>query len=112
MPKKYTSYPKYRFPQAKKRYAEIADSLKLKASSPEEGVESLIQAITELKAKLEIPPSIREMGVKQEEFEAALRHMAETAFDDQSVGGNPCYPLVDDIIAIFREAYGTGDKPF
>jgi alcohol dehydrogenase class IV len=41
-------------------------------------VESLIQAIVELKAKLDIPPSIREMGVKQEEFEASLRHMAET----------------------------------
>jgi len=110
LPKKFTSYPKYRFPHAKERYAEIADVLKLKASTPEQGVESLIQAIAELKAKLDIPPSIREMGVKQEEFEANLRHMAETAFDDQTVGTNPCYPLVDDIVALFREAYGNGDK--
>jgi len=110
VPKKFTSYPKYRFPQAKERYAEIADALKLKVSTPEQGVESLIQAIAELKAKLDIPPSIREIGVKQGEFETSLRHMAETAFDDQTVGTNPCYPLVDDIIALFREAYGNEDR--
>ena len=81
--------------------------MKLKCSTPEEGVESLIQAIAELKAKLGIPPSIREAGVKQKEFEASLMHMAETAFDDQSVGGNPCYPLVDDIVAVLRDAYGS-----
>jgi acetaldehyde dehydrogenase/alcohol dehydrogenase len=107
LPKKYTAYPKYRFPKAKEKYAEIADSLKLKCSTPEEGVESLIQAIAELKAKLGIPPSIREAGVKQKEFEASLMHMAETAFDDQSVGGNPCYPLIDDIVAVLRDAYGS-----
>lgn len=107
LPKKFTSYPKYLFPQAKERYAEIAESLKLNSSLAEEGVESLIQAIAELKAKLDIPASIREVGIKQEEFEANLRHMAETAFDDQCVGANPCYPLIDDIMALFREAYGN-----
>lgn len=110
LPRKFTSYPKYSFPRAKERYAEIADSLKLKANSPEQGVENLIRAIAELKAKLDIPPTIREAGVKPEEFEAKLKHMAETAFDDQCIGANPCYPLVDDIVAIFREAYGNADR--
>jgi len=75
-------------------------------------VESLIQAIVELKTKLDMPPSIREPEVKQEEFEASLRHMAETAFNDQTAGTNPCYPLIDDIVALYRKAYGNGDRAF
>ncbi|OHB85197.1 MAG: bifunctional acetaldehyde-CoA/alcohol dehydrogenase [Planctomycetes bacterium RBG_16_64_12] len=106
LPKKFTTYPKYRFPQAKERYAEIADALKLDASTPDKGVESLIQAVAELKAKLDVPATIREAGVSRADFEAKVRYMAELAFDDQCVGANPSYPLVDDLVRVFREAYG------
>jgi len=106
LPKKFTTYPKYRFPQAKERYAEIADTLKLDASTPEKGVESLIQAVAELKAKLDMPATIREAGVSRSDFEAKVRPMAEVAFDDQCVGANPSYPLVDDLVRLFWEAYG------
>jgi acetaldehyde dehydrogenase/alcohol dehydrogenase len=110
LPKKFTSYPKYQFPQAKQRYAEIADALKLDASTPEKGCESLIQAIAELKAKLDVPATIREAGVSPSDFEASVRHMAEVAFDDQCVGANPSYPLVDDLVGLFWEAYGQSPE--
>ena len=106
LPKKFTTYPKYRFPQAKERYAEIAQALKLDASTPEKGVESLIQAVADLKAKLDTPATISEAGVSRSDFEAKVRHMAEVAFDDQCVGANPSYPLVDDLVRVFWEAYG------
>jgi alcohol dehydrogenase class IV len=32
--------------------------------------------------------------------------MAEVAFDDQCIGTNPCYPLVDDLVRLLWEAYG------
>jgi acetaldehyde dehydrogenase/alcohol dehydrogenase len=106
LPKKVVAYPKYSFPQAAGRYAEIAAALKIDASTPEKGCESLIRAVADLKAKLDIPPTIRELGVSRSDFEAKVRHMAEVAFDDQCIGTNPCYPLVDDLVRLLWEAYG------
>ncbi len=106
LPKKFPSYPNYEFPQARERYAEIAEALRLDASTPERGCESLTRAVAELKAKLDIPPTIREAGVARPAFEAKVRHMAEVAFDDQCVGTNPSYPLVDDLVRVLWEAYG------
>jgi len=105
-PKKFVSYPKYEFPQARERYAEIAKALGLDASTPEKGCESLMEAVAGLKAKLDIPPTIREAGVARPDFEAKVRHLAEVAFDDQCVGTNPSYPLVDDLVRVLWEAYG------
>jgi acetaldehyde dehydrogenase/alcohol dehydrogenase len=107
LPKKFPSYPKYEFPQARQRYAEIAEALRLDASTPEKGCASLIQAIADLKAGLDIPATIREAGVPLADFEAKARHMAEVAFDDQCVGTNPSYPLVDDLLRVLWEAYGA-----
>ncbi len=111
LPGKVAAYPKYAFPHAAERYAEIASALKLEASTPEKGCESLIRAVAELKAKLDIPPTIREFGVPRAAFEAKVRHMAEVAFDDQCVGTNPCYPLLDDLVRLLWEAYGEPGTP-
>jgi acetaldehyde dehydrogenase/alcohol dehydrogenase len=105
LPKKFATYPKYRYPQAQGRYSEIAAALKLPAATPEAGLESLVMAIAELKAELKMPATIREAGVPSVEFESAVQHMAEIAFDDQCTGANPSYTLVDDLARILREAY-------
>jgi acetaldehyde dehydrogenase/alcohol dehydrogenase len=104
------AYPKYQYPQAKERYAEIAAALKLDASTPEKGVDGLIKAVAALKAKLGIPATIKDAGVSPSDFEARVRHMAEVAFDDQCVGANPCYPRVKDLVRVLREAYGEPPK--
>jgi acetaldehyde dehydrogenase/alcohol dehydrogenase len=108
LPKKFATYPKYRYPQAQGRYAEIAAALSLPAATPEAGVESLVKAVAALKAELKMPATIREAGVPEAEFESAVQHMAEIAFDDQCMGANPSYTLVDDLARILREAY-SGD---
>ena len=108
LPKKFPAYPQYRYPQAQGRYAEIAAALKLPAATAEAGVENLVKTIAALKATLKIPGSIREAGIPAAEFEAAVQHMAEVAFDDQCMGANPSYTLVDDLVRILREAY-SGD---
>ena len=46
---KFPPYPNQKFARARERYAEIADALKLDASTPEKGVESLCAAIAALK---------------------------------------------------------------
>jgi acetaldehyde dehydrogenase/alcohol dehydrogenase len=105
LPKKFVAYPKYSYPQAPERYAEIAAALNLPAATPEEGVASLVQAITGLKAELKMPATIGEAGVPAKAFESAVQQMAEIAFDDQCTGANPSYPLVDDLARLLREAY-------
>jgi acetaldehyde dehydrogenase/alcohol dehydrogenase len=99
-------YPKYEYPIADKRYQEIAQVLGLPASTPEEGVSSLISAIEDLRARLNVPGTFAECGVNREEFMAHLDEMALNAFDDQCTGSNPRYPLVSELKELLKQAYG------
>ncbi len=105
-PNKFVPFPNYPYHQAKERYAEIAASLGFPGATAEKGVENLIAAISKLKAELRVPASIREAGVPEEAFRARVQEMALIAFDDQCVGGNPCYPLVEDLVRIFWDSFG------
>ena len=102
---KFPPYPNQKFARARERYAEIADALKLDASTPEKGVESLCAAIAALKKKVGIPASLREAGIPEAEYMAKVRRMAEIAFDDQCLGTNPTAPLIDELEQILRDAY-------
>ena len=110
LPHKYVAFPNYPVHQAAQRYAEISRDLKIGASTPTKGVEDLIQSIAELKSQLGIPATIRDAGISKADFESKITHMAEVAFDDQCTGTNPSYPLVEDLIAILWEAYGTKEQ--
>jgi len=105
LPKKFATYPKYRYPQAAERYAEIAAVLKLPCATPAAGLQSLLKAVAKLNTELKIPASIREAGIPEKEFEDAVQHMAEIAFDDQCSGANPSYTPVEDLARLLREAY-------
>lgn len=109
VPWKQTSFPQYTYPSAKERYARIADYLNLGGATPDEKVERLIDAIEALKAKLNIPKSIRDAGVPEKEFFAKLDELAEKAFDDQCTGANPRYPMISEIKELFIKAY-NGEK--
>ncbi|CDF57459.1 bifunctional acetaldehyde-CoA/alcohol dehydrogenase [Thermobrachium celere] len=104
-PRKQTAFPQYKYPNAKSRYAKIADYLGLGGNTDEEKVELLIKAIDELKEKLNIPKSIREAGVSEKKFYATLDEMAEQAFDDQCTGANPRYPLISEIKQMYINAF-------
>jgi acetaldehyde dehydrogenase/alcohol dehydrogenase len=104
-PSKYTAYPKYEYPVADKKYQEIALALHLPAATPAEGVQSLIDAIDDLRAKLGIPASLKEYGIDRDVFMKNLDDVALNAFDDQCTGANPRYPLVDELKDILIKAY-------
>ncbi|HOD81832.1 MAG: Aldehyde-alcohol dehydrogenase [Planctomycetes bacterium ADurb.Bin126] len=110
LPKKLVAYPKYRIPQAKARYAEIAAALKLEGPNEDKAVDCLVKAIAELMAQIGMPATIKEAGVAVADFQKQVKRMAEVAFDDQCVGANPCYPRVKDLVAILWEAYGEGPE--
>ncbi|ONN26554.1 hypothetical protein XJ44_08830 [Thermosipho affectus] len=104
-PLKQTAFPQYKYPIAKERYARIADYLNLKGKTQDEKVKKLIEAIEELKEKLNIPKAIKDLGISEEEFYARLDQIAEYAFDDQCTPANPRYPLISEIKQLYINAY-------
>ncbi|HQO23561.1 MAG TPA: bifunctional acetaldehyde-CoA/alcohol dehydrogenase, partial [Spirochaetota bacterium] len=96
-PIKQTAFPQYKYPNAKERYAKIADFLGLGGKTADDKVNKLIDAIEKLKAQLNIPKTIAEASVGETEFFATLDEMSEQAFDDQCTGANPRYPLISEI---------------
>ncbi len=104
-PIKQTAFPQYKYPNAKERYAKIADFLGLGGKTADDKVSKLIDAIEKLKAQLNIPKTIAEASVGETEFFAALDEMSEQAFDDQCTGANPRYPLISEIKELYTKAY-------
>ncbi len=104
-PRKQAAFPQYKYPNAKWRYAQIADYLKLGGKTDDEKVEKLIGAIDALKTTLSIPKSIKEAGVSKVNFMKSLDDMSINAFDDQCTGANPRYPLISEIKEMYLNAY-------
>jgi acetaldehyde dehydrogenase / alcohol dehydrogenase len=104
-PKKFTAFPKYNHFKADKRYAEIARILGLPASTTEEGVESLVQAVIKLAKELEVPMSLEANNIGKVEFENKVDYLADRAFEDQCTTANPKLPLVTELAEIYRQAY-------
>ena len=102
-----SAFPQYKYPNAKWRYAQIADYLNLGGKNEEEKVEKLISEIAKLKAKIDIPRSIQACGISEAKFYESLETMAMEAFDDQCTGANPRYPLIEELKALYVENYHT-----
>ncbi|MFS1163595.1 iron-containing alcohol dehydrogenase, partial [Aeromonas salmonicida] len=106
-PTKQTAFSQYDRPQARRRYAEVADHLGLTAAGDRTAakIEKLLAWLDELKATLGIPASIREAGVNEADFLAKVDQLALEAFDDQCTGANPRYPLITELKAILMDTY-------
>ncbi|MEI6864738.1 iron-containing alcohol dehydrogenase [Flavicella sp.] len=65
-----------------------------------EGANAAIKAIERLSTAVGIPSGLKELGVKEEDFEA----MAKNAIQDVCTGGNPKDVTVEDAIAIYKTA--------
>ena len=104
-PAKMGAFAQYECPRTLQRYAMVADHLKLGGNTDEEKLEKLIEAINELKAKIEIKSSIAEYGVDETDFLNRLDDMVEQAFDDQCTGANPRYPLMKELKEMYLRAY-------
>ena len=104
-PQKMGTFSQYAYPHTLERYAEVARFLGLSGNSDEELLEQLIAKIEALKERVGIKKTIRDYGVKEEDFLATLDEMVEQAFDDQCTGANPRYPLMLEIKAMYLKAY-------
>ena len=104
-PKKQATFPQYKFPCAIERFGQIADELGLGGKTNEEKVELLINAVDSLMKDINLPNSIKDFGVSEEDFYAKLDEMVELAFDDQCTGANPVYPIMTDMRQIYVDAF-------
>jgi acetaldehyde dehydrogenase/alcohol dehydrogenase len=104
-PTKQGTFSQYKHPEAKTRYAGIADFLGLGGETEDEKVQKLIDAVEDLKAKLDIPKSLKELGINEKEFTAKADELSEKAFDDQCTGANPRYPLISEIKELYMKVY-------
>jgi len=104
-PTKFTSFPKYEKFIAPEKYAEIAKALGLPASTPEEGVQSLIKAIKGLMKEVNMPMNFKDCGIDEKEYMAAVEDLSYKAFEDQCTTANPRLPKVTELEELYIKAY-------
>ncbi|HCH0393650.1 TPA: bifunctional acetaldehyde-CoA/alcohol dehydrogenase [Vibrio parahaemolyticus] len=106
-PTKQTAFSQYDRPQARRRYAEVADHLGLSQAGDRtaQKIERLLAWLDELKVNLDIPMSIQAAGVAEADFVAKLDELAVEAFDDQCTGANPRYPLISELKDVLLASY-------
>ena len=109
-PYKMGTFPQYDHPHALRRYAEIAEYLGIIGKDDNEKLEKLIKKIDELKDAVGVKHSIKDYGIKEEDFLATLDEMSELAFDDQCTGANPRYPTIEEIKDLYLKVYYGGNK--
>lgn len=104
-PTKYAIFPKYGKFVADERYAQIARYLGFGGQTKEEQIAALIREVNKLMDDLGMPKTIAATGVDEKKFVDGLPTLAERAFDDQCTTANPRYPLVKELVEIYRKAY-------
>ncbi len=105
LPTKFNSFPKYEYYIADDKYSEIVKYLGLPCTNPEENVKCLINQIIELSKDLNMPLSIKDCGIAEEEFMNVVDELADKAFEDQCTTANPRMPLVKELKEIYINAY-------
>lgn len=88
-----------------KKYAQIADELKLGGSSESEKVNLLIDAIEKLIKELSLPLNLKYFGVKEDTFNSNLEQLALSAYEDLNSKVNPNCPKIEEIKQIYTDVY-------
>ncbi|MDA3734059.1 iron-containing alcohol dehydrogenase [Niameybacter massiliensis] len=94
---------KYNVISNPQKFADIAEFMgeKIDGLSVHEAAEKAIDAMFRLSREIGIPTSLKEMGIKETDFE----YMAEMALKDGNAFSNPRKGNKEDIINIFKAAY-------
>ena len=76
-------------PVAAGRYAEIARRMGLEGTSQQALINSLCEKIDSFNVKLNIPKTLKDFGINEEEFKEKVAKIAELAVGDACTGSNP-----------------------
>ncbi|SUY47947.1 NADH-dependent butanol dehydrogenase [Clostridium putrefaciens] len=71
------------------RYAEIARNLALEGNNEEELIASLINMIKAMNESMGIPKTLKEYGIKEEDFKDNVKRVSTNAILDACTGSNP-----------------------
>ena len=104
-PTKMGTFPQYDHPVSLHRYAEAARGIGITGKNDEEIFNKFLEAIHQLKAECDIPLTIQEFGVPEDQFLQSLDQMSEDAFNDQCTAANPRYPLISEIKELYLKSY-------
>lgn len=102
----YLSYAiEFNAKTAKADYADIAKRLGLPGNTAEELVASLVQLVKDFRATMDMPNTLKEFGVSEEEFRANLDEISKNAVADPCTGTNPREISVDEMKRLFEATY-------
>ncbi|OBI54886.1 bifunctional acetaldehyde-CoA/alcohol dehydrogenase [Mycobacterium sp. E787] len=104
LPSKFMPAPGYSAYVAPDKYAQLGQLI-FGGHEPDECRGRLFHGVDDLLKRLDMPRSLREYGVEEEQFLAALPALAMTAFEDLSNRTNPRMPLVSEITALLRVGF-------
>ncbi len=76
-------------PVAASRYADIARFVGLSGTSEQALINSLCDKIDEFNVQMDIPKSLKEFGIIEEEFKEKIAKISELAVGDACTGSNP-----------------------
>lgn len=87
------------------RYAKVAKALGLKGNTDVELVDSLCTEIKEMNKKMDIPLTLKEFGVEEENFKSKVELISERALLDPCTGSNPRQINKEEMIKLFTAIY-------
>ncbi|MCR1963794.1 iron-containing alcohol dehydrogenase [Clostridium perfringens] len=94
------------------RYAQIARHIGLKGESERELTDALIDLINKFNKELNIPSSMKEYGIDENEFKANLKFIAHNAVLDPCTGSNPREVDDETMEKLYTCAYYGSDVDF
>ena len=103
---------KYNRKACENRYANIARHIGLKGESERELTDDLIDLINKFNKELNIPSSMKEYGIDENEFKANLKFIAHNAVLDPCTGSNPREINDETMEKLYTCAYYGSDVDF
>ncbi|EJT6152980.1 iron-containing alcohol dehydrogenase [Clostridium perfringens] len=103
---------KYNRKDCEDRYAQIARHIGLKGESERELTDALIDLINKFNKELNIPSSMKEYGIEEDDFKANLKFIAHNAVLDPCTGSNPREIDDETMEKLYTCAYYGSDVDF
>lgn len=103
---------KYNRKACEDRYANIARHIGLKGESERELTDALIDLINKFNKELNIPSSMKEYGIEEDDFKANLKFIAHNAVLDPCTGSNPMEIDDETMEKLYTCAYYGSDVDF
>lgn len=103
---------KYNRKACEDRYAQIARHIGLKGESERELTDALVDLINKFNKELNIPSSMKEYGIEEDDFKANLKFIAHNAVLDPCTGSNPREVDDETMEKIYTCAYYGSDVDF